>query len=53
MVSVKKNLQYLPIQGTHCILIKVDLVRIIEIYFSTETHIITKNTDNTVIILLT
>ena len=51
MVSVKKILQYLPVQVTQCVLIKVDPVRIIECYFSTKTCIITENTDNTVIML--
>lgn len=47
MVCVKKDL---PIQVRECTLIKVGLTRIIELYFSKETCIVTKNTDNMVII---
>lgn len=51
MVCVKKNiLQHLPIQVREFTLIKVDLTRIKELYFSNETCIVTKNTDNIVII---
>jgi len=53
MISVNKIIPYLPIQVTQYTLIKVDLGRRIALYFSTETYVIAKNTDNTVIILST
>lgn len=49
MVCVKKY-PPAPTYSGKCILVKADLARIIELYFSKETCIVTKNTDNIVII---